>query len=73
MGEERRGEKPGVGGQGAPSVSREEVSCRGERGQTPRDIGQEGEVGETLDVGLQLLPHLGHPRQLLLVLLQGAE
>lgn len=34
------------------SVSGEEVSGRGERGQTPCHIGQEGEVGETLDVGL---------------------
>lgn len=73
MGEERRGEKPRVGGRGAPSVSREQVSGRGERGQTPGDIRQEGEVGETLDVGLELLPHLGDPRQLLLVLLQSAE
>lgn len=66
-------EKPRVGGREAPSVSREEVSCRGERGQTPGDVGQEGEVGETLDVGLQLLPHLGHPCQFLLVLLQSTK
>lgn len=34
------------------SVSGEEVSGRGERGKTPGHVGQEGEVRETLDVGL---------------------
>lgn len=52
------------------SVSREEVSSRGERGQTPSHIRQEGQVRETLDVGLELFPNLGHPRQFLLILLQ---
>lgn len=52
------------------SVSGEEVSGRGERGQTPSDVGQEGKVRETLDVGLELFPHLGYPRQFLLILLQ---
>lgn len=58
---------------GAPSVSGEEVSGRGQRGQTPGDVGQEGEVGEALDVGLELLSYLRHPCQFLLVLLQGTE
>lgn len=44
------------------SVGGEEVSGRGERGQTPGHVGQEGEVRETLDVRLELFPHLGHPR-----------
>ena len=63
------------GGEGAVclgkdlSVGGEEVSGRGERGQTPGHVGQEGEVGETLDVGLQLFSDLGHSRQFLLILL----
>lgn len=52
------------------SVGGEEVSGRGEWGQTPCHVGQERQIGETLDMGLQLFPNLGHPRQLLLVLLQ---
>lgn len=52
------------------SVGGEEVSGRGERGQTPGHIGQEGEVWETLDVRLKLFPNLRHPRQFLLILLQ---
>lgn len=52
------------------SVGGEEVSGRGEWGQTPGHIGQEGEVRETLDVGFQLFPHLGYPRQFLFIFLQ---
>lgn len=52
------------------SVGGEEVSGGGERGQTTGHVGQEGEVRETLDVGLQLFPNLGHPRQFLLIFLQ---
>lgn len=51
------------------SVGGEEISGRGERSQTPGHIGQEGEVRETLDVGLQLFPNLGHSRQFLFILL----
>lgn len=51
------------------SVSGEEITSRGQRGQTSRHVGQEGKVGETLDVGFELFPHLGHPRQFLLILL----
>lgn len=56
-------------GEGA-SVGREEVSGRGQRRQASRHVGQEGEVGKTLDVGLEFFPHLGHSGQFLLVLLQ---
>lgn len=52
------------------SVGGEEVSSRRERGQTSGHIRQEGQVRETLDVGLELLPNLGHPRQFLFILLQ---
>lgn len=52
------------------SVGGEEVSGRGERGQTPGHIGQEREVRETLDVRFELFPHLGHPRQFLFIFLQ---
>lgn len=34
------------------SVVREEVSGRGQRGQTPRHVGKERQVREALDVGL---------------------
>lgn len=52
------------------SVGREEVSSRRERGQTTSHIRQEGQVRETLDVGLELFPNLGHSRQFLFILLQ---
>lgn len=51
------------------SVGGEEVSGRWERGQTPGHVGQEGEVREALDVGLELFPNLGHSRQFLLIFL----
>lgn len=58
---------------GGSSFSREEVSGRGQWRQTPGDVGQQGEVGEALDVGLELLSYLCHPCKFLLVLLQGTE
>ena len=51
------------------SVGGEEVTGGGQGGQASRHVGEEGQVRQTLDVGLELLPHLRHPRQLLLVLL----
>lgn len=58
---------------GGALFSGEEVSGRGQRGQTPGDVGQERKVGQALDVGLELLSYLGHPGQFLLVLLQETE
>lgn len=51
------------------SVSGEEVSGRGQGSQAARHVGKQRQIRKTLDVRLQLLPNLGHPRQLLLVLL----
>lgn len=55
------------------SVGGEEVPRRRERSQAAGDVGQEGQVRQTLDVGLELLSHLGHPSKFLLVFLKNTR
>lgn len=52
------------------SVGGEQVSGGGEGSQAAGDVGQQWQIREALDVGLELLSHLSHSRQFLFVLLQ---
>lgn len=51
-------------------VSRKEVTSRGQGGQAPCDVGQQGEVWQTLNMGLQFLADLGYPSKLLFIFLR---
>lgn len=52
------------------SVGGEEIPGRGQRCQSSGDVGQQREIGQTLDVRFQLFADLSDPGQFLLVLLQ---
>lgn len=57
----------GIWGTTPALVSRKQITSRGQRGQAPGDIGQQGEVWQALNVGLQFLADLGYPSELLFV------
>lgn len=60
----------GIWGMAPALVSRKEVTSRGQRGQSPCDVGQQREVWQTLNMGLQFLADLGYPSKLLFIFLR---
>lgn len=60
----------GIWGTTPALVSRKQITSRRQRGQAPGDIGQQGEVWQALNVGLQFLADLGYPSELLFVFLR---
>ena len=60
----------GIWGTTPALVSRKQVTSRGQGGQAPCDIGQQGEVWQALNVGLQFLANLGYPSELLFIFLK---
>lgn len=58
----------GIWGTTPALVSWKQVTSRGQGGQAPCDVGQQGEVWQTLNMGLQLLADLGYPSKLLFIL-----
>ena len=51
-------------------VSGKQVTSRGQGGQAPCDVGQQQEVWQALNVGLEFLADLGYPSKLLFIFLR---
>lgn len=62
--------RDGIWGMTPVLVSWKQVTSRGQRGQASRDVGQQWEVWQTLNMGLQFLADLGDPSKLLFIFLR---
>lgn len=60
----------GIWGMTPVLVSRKQVTSRGQGGQASCDVGQQWEVWQALNMGLQFLADLGYPSKLLFIFLR---
>ena len=61
----------GIWGMTPALVSWKQVTGRGQGGQAPCDVGQQREVWQALNVGLEFLADLGYPSKLLFIFLRS--